>query len=367
MLLQEAYGYPAFGTLILNPYEDRSIFFEKWKTWRLASFHPEHIKKDSGMSIDDTKAWYQELAILANINDPLANWFVLLQLINRAKKEKLKKDALLSQEYYKLARMVAFFIYDLTTEKMFDPDDVIDEQKGKWKREKYGEPFDYETKTIQHKILDNFLIDRPYMMALVYEGDTEDGVIKMIFDALYVDPERDGLFLYNAEGQGNVERNLYGLAELARKNEMDIFLILDRDARWSRIILDFKNYGYIKEGKCHVWNKDFESDNFAINETLDKVNYILSEKCLKIIKKEELEEKMSNPNIFLRKAISDLIYKENGKALNDIISNKELGRLLIQSRIEKIKMERDGDGWKPLLPIEKVLNNIFHLIPRFIG
>ena len=36
---------------------------------------------------------------------------------------KLEGNALIAQEYYELCRMLSFFIYDLTGEKMLDPDD----------------------------------------------------------------------------------------------------------------------------------------------------------------------------------------------------------------------------------------------------
>jgi hypothetical protein len=368
MLLQEAYGFYIESFYITDRTTGPADIYKKWRTWRLNKFQPEQIQKNAQMSIDDIKQLYEDLARLGYINDPLSSWFVLLQLINKAKKEKLKNHALLSQEYYKLSKMVSFFIFDLTKEKMPDPDDVMDEGKGEWKRKIYGDPFDYESKQTQLRIFDNFLIDRPYRIALIYEGDTEDIVIKMIFDALYVNHERDGVFLYNAEGQGNIEKNLYSLAELAKKNEMSIFLMLDRDARWLRIIKNFKKHGYIKEGRYHVWKKDFESDNFEIYEIVEKLNNILTNKGLKMINREELENKMSNTNITLRKAISGLIYKENGIDLDRVISNIELGKVLILPTIERIKIERDGDdGWNPLLPIEKVLQNIFSLIPKFIG
>ena len=70
------------------------------------------------------------------------------------------KGALQEQEYYKLARMVAFYIYDLTKEKMLDPDDYLDGVEGKWKTDIYGKPFNYQSKETRIRILDNYLINR---------------------------------------------------------------------------------------------------------------------------------------------------------------------------------------------------------------
>lgn len=84
-------------------------------------FDPEKIRKISNLSIEEIKEWYNVLCHLGSGTDPLLEWFVLLQIINNAKKNKLTNEALIAQEYYKLARMIAFFIYDLTKEKMPDP------------------------------------------------------------------------------------------------------------------------------------------------------------------------------------------------------------------------------------------------------
>jgi len=65
--------------------------------------------------------WYTDLARVGYFIDPLSNWFPLLQLINADKKKKLKKEALLIQEYYKLAKIVAFFYMILLEKKCPTP------------------------------------------------------------------------------------------------------------------------------------------------------------------------------------------------------------------------------------------------------
>jgi len=81
--------------------------------------------------------------------------------------------------------MVGTFIYDLTDERMPDANDLMGGGR-EWKTRLFGESFDYKTTVIQKRILDNYLIDRPFRIALIYEGDTEDVVIKRIFEALHM-------------------------------------------------------------------------------------------------------------------------------------------------------------------------------------
>ena len=61
------------------------------------------------MPIEEIKEWYNSLCHLGYNTNPLLDWFVLMQLINTTKKNKLTGNALIVQEYYKLARMVNCF------------------------------------------------------------------------------------------------------------------------------------------------------------------------------------------------------------------------------------------------------------------
>lgn len=161
---------------------------------------------------------------------------------------------------------------------------------------------------------------------------------------------------------------MYGLAELARAIEMRIFLILDRDANWNKIIDELKRRRYINNDLYCVWNKDFESDNFTVDQIVNVVNTVLEQKNLGKIEKGQVGDRMNISNVGVTKAISDLIWDDKGMKLEDVISKAELARTIIEPRISEIKTERDnGNEWKPLLPIEKELRRIFEMIPRIIG
>lgn len=243
----------------------------------------------------------------------------------------------------------------------------MDGAGGTWKPKIYGDPFDYNNKQTQKRILDNYLVTRPYRIALIYEGDTEDFVVKSIFDALYVDQDRDGIFLHNAEGQGNIQHYVNSFAPLAKADEIDIFLILDRDVNWEKILEDFKRQRFIKDNMYHIWQKDFESDNFEIGQVINTVNTMLKEKNQKEIKTEDVIPKLSNPSIGLMKAISDVVWNVNESKFSDLVSKVDLAKKLIEPRITEIRTERDNKGWKPILPIEQQLYKIFDIVPRVIG
>ena len=182
-----------------------------------------------------------------------------------------------------------------------------------------------------------------------------------------MDHDCSGIFLHNAEGQGNIQHYVKSFAPLAKANEIDIFLILDRDMNWQVIIEEFKRQRFIKDNMYHVWQRDFESDNFEIGQVIYTLNTMLREKNQKEIKKEEVIQKLSNPSIGLMKAISDVIWNMNETNFGDLFSKVVLAKKLIEPRIAEIRRERDNDGWKPILPIEQQLYKIFDMIPRVSG
>lgn len=359
MLLEEAYG-PYINGLRLNIYDH--AFLQKWNEWRLKRFSPDDILTTSGMTLDRIKQLYQDLSAEAQWIDPLGNWFVLLQLIKTSKKRKLQKEALLAQDYYQLAYMVSYFIYDLTQEKMLDPDDITEGLHGTWKLNIYGRPFDYRTIKTRDSILDNYLIDRPFRLAIVVEGVTEERVIELITSALYIDLERDGFFLYNAEGRSNIEMNLRTLFYMTKKYKIETFVIVDNDKNSNRFLEKYK--GNIKQDMLYKWNKDFEYDNFGTDAVVQKINSFLREKGLQEISTDKVKTKMAETDSVLMKVICDLMKKDNQIKLDDAISKKKLAESLVEERISEISLKRkNGKDWEPVLPIEKVLKRIFEMIP----
>ncbi len=363
MLLEEPYapyvkGYHA-------PSFDNKNSLKEWHEWKKNYFKPKQILESTGLSVDDVKHWYEWLTTEGYFLDPLADWSSLLTLIRRGKKRKLKDDALLAQDYYDLAKIVAFFIKDLTGEVMTDPDEWGQGNEG-WKSRFYGSPFDPSTGQTQTRVLDDYLKQRPIKLALVYEGETEDVVIKKILSALYIDkPENIGLVLHPAKGSGNITtQNLDGLITLAEKTNVSVFVIVDKDAE-----LKLKKHierGTIKPGMYHVWKNDFEYDNFGVSFVVNKINQKLSSLSLGNISEDIIKERMATNNISLMKAVHDILFLQTKKPLDTIISKPDLALQLIEERTKSITAEYNSNKWKPQLPIEHVLSKILSSIPRYV-
>lgn len=360
MILDDAYR-PYLGHFRSKIGDDS--YYERWLEWRTGEFSPQKVLEQSNFSVEQVKGLYEFLSATAIMNDPLSNWFILLQIMKDSRRKELKGEALLAQDYYDFIYMLGNFILDLTGDKMLDPDDLRDGRHGTWKPRIYGEPFDYTTKKTQKNILDRFLIERPFKLGIVLEGETEEHVINLILDAIYVDNKRSGFFLYNAKGQGNIKKNLQGLFYLSNLDEIALFLILDNDKDSERIEEELKEF--VTENMIHKWEKDFEYDNFGILNVVSEVNEVLRVKGYKEISFSDVESKLSGTQNVLMKVIGDIVWIEHKIRLDDIVSKKDLAGVLIRNRLQEISIERNSEqGWQPKLPIETVLKKIFHEIPR---
>ena len=182
-------------------------------------------------------------------------------------------------------------------------------------------------------------------------------------DKIHVDNKRNGFFIYNAKGQGNIKENLRVLFHLSNLNEVRLFLILNNDIDADKIKEELKDF--VNEDMIHKWKNDFEYDNFGIRPVVDTVNRILSIKGYNPISLSEVEFELSNGKV-LMKVIKNIFGRETKKGLEDVISKKHLAEELIGERLKGIEKERNSEeGWKPNLPIEIILNTIFSKIPRW--
>jgi len=374
ILLDEFYGPSVKTRVPLNVYDTSTLVerITKNTEWR-KSFSLNHILLLSGMKVDKIEQYYESLSFRADYIDPLAKWFMLQQLVKLSHRYKLKNQALLAQEYYAFMFMIASFIYDLTGKKISDPDDIHDGEKGKWKERIFGKPFDYTTKKTQNQILKYFLIDRPYELVFLVEGETEETVLELILQARDVDLEKDGFFVYNIQGQDNLV-HLKPLFRISHLIDITIFAMLDNDKDVDKKIDRMKehasNLGYTKEILIRKWDRDFETENFGMDAVLEKVNEILEKKGYTRVNKSEVENRMNSTDEALIRAVENTASRTNlekldGGKVSDIISKPYLAKQLIANRLREMQIKDDPD-WNAKLPIEIELKKAFTLIPRYL-
>lgn len=358
MLLEESYSPDAtqeyFGGANLE------TSFEKWQEWKSNEFSTKSIIENSSFDHEDIHALYRLLARI-NHDDPLGYWYPLQSIMKKSRKRQLVGTALISQDYYDFAAMVQDFIKDEFDEEVSPPDDLGDD---KWHERIFGSPFDYDTKKTQKAVLDYYLIYPPQKVAIVYEGATEEYVINRILKALRIYLPTSGLTFHNAEGADNLLTNFDSFFELAKKEQIDGFVILDQDKK--SIAEELIRKGSVKEDMMVVWNNDFELENFGIEKTVEVINDALKKKSANIISVDEIKSKLDGRDMMLMNAISDEVRKQNGVKLDSLVSKKDVAEIIFESRAIEIEKEFETNKWVPNLSIEKKLQELFRKYPHYL-
>lgn len=357
MLLEESYAIHVRQEYFRGKSDENT--FDKWQDWKFEKFSPESIMENSPLDKEKILALYSLLARI-NHDDPIGDWYPLQYIIKRSRKRQLFGLALLSQDYYEFATMVSHFIHDLYDETVLEPDDLGNDG---WKERIFGAPFDYATKKTQNSILDYFLFNPPPNVAIVYEGSTEELIIKKILDALDVYLPKSGLLLHNAEGASNIESNFESFFKLAKEQEIDCFVIVDNDKK--EIVENFLRNGKIKTDMYIVWQNDFEFDNFGIDIVIAAVNEILTSKSAKPIAVEKVKNQVDE-GVMLMNAISSDVRNVNGVKLDELVSKTELAKNLFHDRVNEIRLEYEKGDWAPKLPIEQKLRELFRKYPHYL-
>jgi hypothetical protein len=358
MLLEESYSPDArqeyFGSA------DLETSFKKWQEWKSKEFSTKIILKNSSFNHDDIHALYRLLARI-NHDDPLGHWYPLQSIMKKSRKRQLEGKALVSQDYYDFAAMVEDFIKDEFNEDVLSPDDLGNDN---WHERIFGSPFDYDSKKTQNAILDFYMIYPPQKVAIVYEGATEEYVINRILSALRIYLPTSGLSLHNADGADNLLTNFDSFFELAKKEQIDGFVILDQDKK--SIAEELVRKGSVTEDMMVVWDNDFELENFGIEKTIEVINDTLKKKDAKTISVNEIKSKLDGNNIMLMNAISDEVRKQNGAKMNSLISKKDIARIIFEPRGIEIEKEFETNKWVPNLPIEIKLQELFRKYPHYL-
>lgn len=234
-----------------------------------------------------------------------------------------------------------------------------------WKEMVYGEPYDVKSEKTINRILSDFLTKRPIICSIIYEGETEDRVIRAIMESVDVyDPEKQGIHLYNTEGSGNMnQRNLDGYIMRANLVENDVYVIIDKDAE--KLLEKHLDNDNIKHENCIIWNNNFEVDNFGIDIVIEKINSVLIKNGNNSITTDEVKKEMKQKALF--NAISSVVYKNQRIELAKLITKPELAMRILDPRIKNIRKEYYDNEWVPVYPIEKELKRILRTIPKYLG
>lgn len=336
--------------------------FERWQSWKEEQFSSEKILKNGQYSVESIINYRNWLAAQAKFIDPIKNFYMLFRLIPYRKKMKLSGKALLAQDYYEFIGILNLYLKDLTGENQPDPDDILDGRGGAWKKVFYGDPFSYSDPQVQRKIFEDYISNSLPKLLLLVEGDTEEESIPIIANAMNFYFRAAGVGIINYEGTGGLKgQNIRGTIDATKKHGTKYFIISDNDERAQEYIDDLKREGLLNDGEYAIWEKEYEEDNFSLDEILEIINEALIENGLGILEKQLVEEEIGSTK-FLMKSFEDAFWKKYNASLYLYISKPELGILLGLKRAQLIQEEIERGDYKPTRKIEEILVNISKML-----
>ena len=357
MLLEEPYRYQAFGSMQFSVYRNDNDSFKSWMRWK-KKFSAEKLLKDSGLSVEQVLTLHRGFTTQVNFLDPLKKWYDLIRIMKLAKIKELRGDALTAQLYYNIINMIALFLYDLTGERVQDPDSFFDGRNGEWKKDVYSNQFDYGTRKTQRGILRRFVEEPTARLYLLVEGVTEEKVIGEIFKRWDIDIEEDGIIVMNYTGVGNIrKKNLNLVLKAANRDYIPVYVIADNE-------ITLKSIQNIQEVTTqfayHIWNKSFEEDNFGRKKVVELINSYLKPHG-QTLSRTEIETQLRSKKALV-KSIECTYNSKYHKKLYDTIgkSKPDISLDLMAPRLEKISSGKQIDKQTK---IEKVLKKAFKMIP----
>lgn len=353
---------------------------------------PKKIIEILNVKIEDIIKYREKIGCHGLTIDPLEKWYDIVRCIREDKRKELKGKALLAQDYYLVFDILSLLLKDLG-KKHVNVESWCNSINAFKKLTHYGKDkeLDYCSRNVLERTLHEYGISPRPILALIVEGDTEEEVFNVIANAENMSLGRFGIKIVNTRGVDKDIRELVidyirpYIGNIYNKHyilgQTKVFILRDREGteKWAKrfvsnppkeidgiikeileiirkeniILSENQKDIYRKEiiGH-HIWNKNFEYDNFTDDREL----------LIELKKYGNMHNKQLK-NITLRDI--ELCRKEN-KDLNNFIKEKtgnsvylgkrEFGEQLGRSIVREIKYRKNkSDNQRP---IEKILYNI---------
>jgi hypothetical protein len=153
--------------------------------------------------IEEIEKWTKEIAFLLTHIDPLEDWHMFLQYINYDKRQKLKGNALLAQDFIEIAQILFLFLKDLGNDlsrkgisEIYDWFDVSPRDEGSklphWKERKYSKEILNNPYQILEFLCNEFGVN-PKPKAIIFTEGEEWEAIKKLFEFYGYDPSLLGI------------------------------------------------------------------------------------------------------------------------------------------------------------------------------
>lgn len=211
--------------------------------------------------------------------DPLWPWRNLLQFVNQRKRDELRGEALRAELYRQSAEMLRRLHRDLYQTDLGPPEDSLG---GAAPRIPEPEVREDPREHLQF-VANQYDLDPQPKAALFVEGESEVVFVRAIFRSLFgLHHGEPGVEIVNLHGVDNATGNrlrdrynaIFRLVDYLLEHQTLVFLVLDNEGRaqelkaaaaTKRSVFGSRRRA-IAPDRIHVWERNFELDNFEDDE-----------------------------------------------------------------------------------------------------
>jgi hypothetical protein len=341
------------------------------RTWRrhnieVGSFNPSEALSKTSLDVTALMRWIRHLVAVAEGIDPLQKWRMLIRYSRYSKRQSLKFNALLAQDFYEMAEILNLFARDLSPgTHASEPSDVTDilwsdsvSNVPKWKIERFGNSLSRPYEMLE--FLSNEFDLNPRPRAVILTEGEEWRAIQKLYASYGYDPELLGIEFRSISGEGNFTlANWQCFIEYMHEKQVLIYFLLDREGHTvnqaKRLLNRKRTFSFpgLKKvvpsrDRIRVWAQSFEESNFTdaqIRRALARQHIRVSSRDIKTVRTAAGRTKG------LVSALSDKLQMPVDKP-----------RLDVDLADEFISQRQKRPNVRHLRPIEKFIERSGHLI-----
>ena len=271
--------------------------------------------------------------------DPLWRWRNLTQFANQRKRDELQGDALRAELYRQAAEMLRHLYQDLYEKDLGPPEDAL-----------HGAPSMIPEPAVRNDprehlqfVVNQYDLNPQPKAVLFVEGESEALFARAIFHGLFgMHHGVPGVEILNLRGVDNAIGNkrsdrfnaIFRLVDYLLEHQTLVFLVLDNEGQASNLkhAAETKRSVFgsrqraISPARIHIWDRNFELDNFADDELARVMTVAAGERVQ--FAAEEIHEVRSH---WPRASLSELFKRRTYRDLTKPTLAEALAELAIQS------------------------------------
>lgn len=246
-------------------------------------FQPRKMLEESGLTPQDIRAWVRRIAANADYIDPMSGWQLLVRFVRYDKRQELRYDALLANDFRDLAEILRLFHEDASDEPVWsDLTECSSSAPGQsWMTETYGDSLEHPYEMLE--FLANEFGLNPKPQAIVFTEGEEWRALERLYTEAGARPSYAGIEFRSLGGVGGFSvANWQTFIEYMHEKQTLVYFVVDKEGRAereARKLLAGRRRNQrlplsrvIPDDRIWTWATSFEESNFTDEEIVEALS-----------------------------------------------------------------------------------------------